>query len=103
MQNKRKGMLMIAQPDDLKSHERGDGSAALDATPAREGRVSYAAVIAATLSHVEVGAPGFSVLDGVELSAGSPILLVGQANASESGVWMWHAADAPLARPCRPN
>lgn len=53
---------------------------------------------AASLADVDIAAPG-AAIDGVDLAEGDVVLLMGQADGSENGPWVWHGAAAAMTRP----
>lgn len=52
----------------------------------------------ATGANVNIASPGASI-DGVALSAGDIVLLMGQSTGSQNGPWVWNGAAAALTRP----
>lgn len=51
-----------------------------------------------TATNTTVASPGASI-DGVSLSAGDRVLLIGQSTGSQNGLWVWNGAATPMTRP----
>lgn len=52
----------------------------------------------ATTANVNISAPG-NPFDGVTLSAGNRVLLLGQATGHQNGLWVWNGAAVAMTRP----
>lgn len=56
-------------------------------------------VTAVSLSNVNINAPEFNTLDGISLTPSvSRVLLTGQLNASQNGVYVWHGNSTSMTR-----
>ncbi len=53
----------------------------------------------ASISNVTVSNPGSSTFDGIVLSTGNILLLVGQTNSAENGPWTFNGSSSALTRP----
>ena len=63
--------------------------------------MAYAQVVAASSFNVNISAPASAVFDGLTVSAGQRVLLTGQTNHIENGVWIFNGTGAthPMTRP----
>ena len=61
-----------------------------------------AAVRTSSTTDVDLEAPG-AAIDGVTLSSGDRVLLIGQAAAAENGIYVWSGASAALTRAADAN
>ena len=61
-----------------------------------------AAVRTSAVADVDLEAPG-AAIDGVTLSSGDRVLLIGQDAAAENGIYVWSGADATLTRAADAN
>ena len=74
------------------------GNLATEAFVAAHYVASYtAAAIGAT--NIDVTNPGTAVFDGVTLTAGQHLLLIGQSTQTENGLWVFATSSTALTRP----
>lgn len=62
-----------------------------------KGQVWKDAVRVTSTTNVDVSSPG-SIIDGITLAAGDPVLLKNQTNAAENGIYVWSSPSTPLTR-----
>lgn len=63
-----------------------------------QGIIYKQAVTAVATGAVALNAPG-AAIDGFALSVGQRVLLTGQADATQNGIWVWQGAAVPMTRP----
>ncbi len=62
------------------------------------GQKQKASVRALAINNVTISNPGTSTFDGVSLSAGQSILLVGQSTGAENGPYIFNGSSSPMTR-----
>lgn len=67
-------------------------------TGLQSGLVLKGSVRVATSANITVASPG-ATIDGISMSSGDVILLMGQSTGSQNGPWVWTGAAAALTRP----